>query len=251
MNDAFFYYAFNFNTICLKKYHYTDNRAGAPSNYLAYLQEGHCRIVSEQITLELQAGDVFFIPKGLSYQSYWSSEQEIRFISLGFHLFPEEKRKHYLLQKIDCDAETAQRVQSIPTNTVVDSRLLGDFYTLLADLLPRMRYDLSNPKKDLIEKAKKYIHANPDCKVADIAQHCLLSESALFALFKSEANTTPNGMRQQILCEKATVLLTTTDRSVQEISNELGFSSTSYFRKVLAKTMGQSPRQIRKNSLLT
>ena len=43
-------------------------------------------------------------------------------------------------------------------------------------------------------------------------------------------------------------LLTTTDASVQEISDRLGFSSGSYFRKVLRSYTGKTPGQIRKHA---
>ena len=55
-------------------------------------------------------------------------------------------------------------------------------------------------------------------------------------------------MKQEILCEKAVQLLTTTDLSVEEISNRLLFSSSSYFRKIFKKYTGKTPRQIRKDS---
>jgi len=41
-------------------------------------------------------------------------------------------------------------------------------------------------------------------------------------------------------------LLTSTDLSPSQISDSLGFSSVSYFRKVLRQHTGQSPLQIRK-----
>ncbi|MBE6762725.1 MAG: AraC family transcriptional regulator, partial [Ruminococcaceae bacterium] len=59
---------------------------------------------------------------------------------------------------------------------------------------------------------------------------------------------TPNQFRNEILCEKAISLLTTTNKSVQEISDTLNFSSTSYFRKILKAHTGKTPLEIRKKS---
>ena len=56
---------------------------------------------------------------------------------------------------------------------------------------------------------------------------------------------TPNEMRQQIAVEMAVKLLITTEKSVQQISDKLGFSSTDYFRRILRKHTGKTPRQIR------
>ena len=47
----------------------------------------------------------------------------------------------------------------------------------------------------------------------------------------------------------AVELLTTTDKTVEEISSLLRFSSAAYFRKVLRKHTGLTPKQIRKKSI--
>ena len=46
--------------------------------------------------------------------------------------------------------------------------------------------------------------------------------------------------------EKAKQLLMTTNISVEEISRMLNFSSASYFRKILKKYSGKTPKEIRK-----
>ena len=42
-------------------------------------------------------------------------------------------------------------------------------------------------------------------------------------------------------------LLVTTDKKIEEIADMLNFSSGSYFRKVLKKHTGCTPREIRKS----
>jgi transcriptional regulator GlxA family with amidase domain len=44
-------------------------------------------------------------------------------------------------------------------------------------------------------------------------------------------------------------MLTTTNKSVQEISDILGFSSTSYFRKILKLYTDKTPLKIRKEAV--
>lgn len=67
----------------------------------------------------------------------------------------------------------------------------------------------------------------------DVSAYCEISESGLYPIFQRVFQKTPLEIKQEILCEKAVQLLTTTDLSVEEISNRLLFSSSSYFRKVL------------------
>ena len=75
-----------------------------------------------------------------------------------------------------------------------------------------------------------------------------MPSSALYHIFKTENNLTPNELIQKIRCDKAVVLLTTTNKSIQEISDILEFSSTSYFRKVLYRYTQKTPKEIRKTS---
>lgn len=245
MKDIILSNNFNFNFYILKKYKYSDNRKGSPYHFLAYLERGRSKIVSNDITINIKAGDFFYIPEGLPYQSYWYSEDEIRFLSLGFHFFPESGNKEFLLQKINMDEILKARIKKIPTEIKTDSFILGEFYSILASLIPLLEYKVHNSKKHILEKAEKYVLENTSCKVSDIAKHCLLSESGLYNIFKKESNLTPNELIQKIRCEKAVVMLTTTNKSVEEISDSLGFSSTSYFRKILKVYTDKTPRKIR------
>ena len=248
MKDIILSNNFNFNFFILNKYKYSDNRKGSPYHYLAYLEKGSSKIVSNDITINIKAGDFFYIPEGLPYQSYWYSEDEIRFLSLGFHFFPESGNKEFLLQKINMDEILKARIKKIPTEIKTDSFILGEFYSILASLIPLLEYKIHNSKKHILEKAEKYVFENTNCKVSDIAKHCLLSESGLYNIFKKESELTPNELIQKIRCEKAVLMLTTTNKSIEEISNSLEFSSTSYFRKVLYKFTQKTPTEIRKSS---
>lgn len=249
MNNILFSDNLHFHSYSYENNHHTNKLSGAPWHYFAYLKSGCCRIVSEERTIEMQAGDLFYIPKGLRYHSYWYAEDQANFLSFGFHYFPEYGCRQYPLQKIDCDKNVRALFQKIPTEQAADSLLWGLFYSAIAAVLPCMEYTPANSRTHVIEQAKQYMLQNTGCKTSDIAQHCLLSERALYRIFRAELGLTPNGLRQQILCEKAVHMLTTTDRSVQTVSDMLGFSSTSYFRKVLYKHTGKTPRAIRKNSV--
>lgn len=221
---------------------------GAPRHFFAYMERGSCKIVSDTLTIEVQEGEVFYIPKGLVYHSYWYSPEQVRFRSFGFQHFPESAQRQYLLQKIPCEANMLARILALPTGQEADSVLLGDFYGIVGELLPRMQYREHSRGRQILEQARQYISEHTDCRVPDIARHCLISEAALYDIFRKEAGCTPNELRQRILCENAVRLLVTTDRPVQQISDSLHFSSVSYFRKILHQYTGETPRQIRRAS---
>lgn len=245
MKELLFSKILSFNTYTHKANYHTYQRKGTPQHFFGYIEAGQCEIVSEQITITATVGDVFYIPKGLRYHSYWHSKDTIKFKSFGFQYLPENRTEQYLLQKIYCDQSIKALFKSLPTNQAANSALIGDFYSAVAKILPYMQSEQSKGNA-VVEKAKNFIMENPTCNIPEIARHCLISEAALYNIFRKETNYTPNSLRQKTLCEKAVLLLSTTDLSVQNISDSLGFSSTSYFRKILFKHIGQTPRQIRK-----
>ena len=88
MKQVLFSEPFLFREYKRSKYSYSDLRAGTSRHFLAILEEGRCRLVTDDLTLEVEQGEGFYLPMGQRYQSYWYGE-EIRFRSLGFAYFPE------------------------------------------------------------------------------------------------------------------------------------------------------------------
>lgn len=243
MKQADFSKSFYFTEYRYGHYHYTDARSGANHHFLGLLEEGRCRIVAGDRVIEAGVGEPFYIPMGLPYQSYWFSEGTVRLRSCGFDLFPEMEGNSFLLQTLPSDL--AEAVRRIPLNGRPDSAGLGELFSVLGKALPRMERSGREPAVCLYELAMEYMRSHSDCRVAEVARHCGVSESALYASFKRHG-TTPNAARQALLAQEARQLLTTTDMSVQEISDRLGFSSASYFRKVLHQHTGKTPTQLRK-----
>lgn len=243
-SDKYIFIHFDFK----ESFRYTDNRKGSQYHYLAYMEEGHCKIVSDDSTIEIKQGDVFYIPDGLSYQSYWYGEPDIKFHSYAFKLFPETASTLFSLQVIECDENLKQKIKGIPFNQKPRSYELGIFYSCLSETVPYLKNNKKTRREQTFEKACDLINQNPHISVQDIAGKCNISESGLYEVFKNVSNKTPNQIKQEVLCEKAVQLLTSTNRSVQDISDSLGFSSTSYFRKVLYANLGKTPRKIRSDS---
>lgn len=246
MEHTIFSKSFYFTEFCYQGYHYTDARRGAANNYIGMLEQGRCRIVSDSVTIEAGPGEPFFIPKGLRYQSYWYGEDSILLRSCGFAFFPEAQKSSFPLQKLPvflCDA-----VRRIPLDGHPDSTALGALFSLLGTALNVMEQSSGVSSVRLLEHATEYMRLHPDCRMTKVARHCGISESALYAAFRREGST-PNKVRQELLIREAVRLLTTTDASVQDISDRLNFSSASYFRKVLREHTGKTPSQLRKAAM--
>lgn len=246
MKEADFFKSFCFNILSFNKYHLTDNsKTPIEHHYFGCLIEGNAKIKTPKTELILKPNEIFYIPKGLKYQSEWFGEK-IKFYSFGFKISPINKP--FVLQKINCSEKAQEIFKELCEEISFSAKGIGKlyyFFGLIADGMKQTKKAHINP---VIEKATEYMTDNPNLKIPDIARYCNVSAPSIYSLFKKHLNKTPNEVRNEILCEKAVSLLTTTNKSVQEISDTLNFSSTSYFRKILKAHTGKTPLKIRKEA---
>ncbi|MBQ7040147.1 MAG: PocR ligand-binding domain-containing protein [Clostridia bacterium] len=100
--------------------------------------------------------------------------------------------------------------------------------------------------------AAKFIANNLSGKLSSdiIAKKCNMSVSSLYSCFHSCFNCTVSEYIIQKRIEKAALLLTSSDYSVEEISHMTGFSSAAYFTKNFKKIKGTTPLKFKKSCSL-
>lgn len=236
-----FFSGFFFCRIVFHRFHRTDHLHdnGSPMHYIGVMLSGSGLLVSERQTVSLKAGDVFFIPKGYLYESHWTPEnKEVAWISLGFDLFPFPFS--FSMQKLSPDEEAMQWLKKIVQTPVVNEKTVGYLYAFLCSTI-------SSAPPTAADRAIAMMRQDAQAKISEIAKRCRISESGLYALFQRELHKTPNEVRREVLCEQAQRLLLTTDLSVEDISRLLGFSSSSYFRKVFFAGTKKTPREYRRS----
>lgn len=235
------FYRYGYNT-----YHHTEVHKGSDVHYLAMLTKGTARIEAKNQTLHIHQGEIFYIPKRLQYNSYWYGQPEIEFLSFGFAHMPARDEKSYVLQIVPHSEALEAALRAIPLQgNLVGCRALSLFYAALAEAAAQMSHKPGALANELTDSAMYYIRKNPHVQISEVAEFCNVSEAYLYAKFRSVMGVSPNTYRQRILCSRAVELLTTTDMPVQEISEQLQFSSPSYFRKVFRQITGKTPRQYR------
>lgn len=208
MKNVFSHSNYFFTRFTFSHTHHSNNMSGSPLHYLALLEKGTARLVTEKGALTLRAGDVFYIPRGLPYQSYWQGDV-ISFLSFGFTETGTDELTGTVLQRINCDEAQRDAIRAIPIDEPrVTLNALSRFYAALSSLLPFMQKAEKGRISWLAERAKNFLLFHPTASAARVAAYCHVSEPYLFRVFRQAENCTPNEYRTRVLCEKAISLLT-------------------------------------------
>lgn len=246
MNNTNFYQSFSFRTHRFSVWREHDATAGAVMNFLALMRQGRARIVSDEGEISAESGELFFIPKGLSYRSLWEGSPDICWDSYGFDCWPEAEQL-YRLQKLPCGGAERALLEELAGQNRVNCHSVALLYELLYRLLPVMESRPAGPE-ETFRLVTAALREDPACPVERLAARCGISVSGLYALLRRKFDTTPNTLRHRALAAQARELLCTTDLSVEEISGRLGFSSPSYFRKILRQETGMTPTELRRSA---
>ena len=234
-----------FRRIALRDTHYNDARQGNRCHYIGYLRRGRARIVGAGKELFVCEGELFYIPKEFSYESFWEGDPDIEFDSYGFSYFPHSAASPYPLQRVEIDGQIAKALEAVADHRVGDCRGIGNLYLLLDAMLPHMKPEATGRAHRTVEAAIAYMQSRSALSVPAMARHCGVSESGLYAAFRKVKGCTPVEMWHRVCAMRATELLESTDLSIEEIAIRLELCSASYFRKIFKRVTGKTPREVR------
>ena len=117
--------------------------------------------------------------------------------------------------------------------------------TMLAELPEK---ELKNPYTDVrVRKVSQYIdnHLNRKLKNKDFAKLAAMHSGAINRLFKSQTGQTPLEYQKSQRIEKACELLQFSDKSIEQIADELGFYDRFHLSRVFKNIRGISPAEYR------
>ncbi len=99
-----------------------------------------------------------------------------------------------------------------------------------------------------INEIAEYITHNyqHNISLADIAQRFYISKSYLSRIYKEVTGFTVNEYINIVRIKKAQQMLESTDYSITQIAEQIGYDSITYFEKVFKKYIEQSPLKYRK-----
>ena len=196
MDNVFFYNSFGFREYSCTHKRSVDNSFGVTCNFVAYIRNGSYKLTTDSETVTAHKGDIVYIPSGLAYRSVWSAGTVLD--SFGFSYAPLPENAKFGLTKLTADSEMITLINKLSENKQTGCSSVGNFYLLLDLLMSHLMKQSANPRTAIIEKAKAYIYSHLDFKVSDLARHCSMSESGLFALFKKTLSISPVSLNSSL-----------------------------------------------------
>ena len=252
MDDRSFFNSFSLNLYSFRTYRHNDNSCGISCHYLAKMTAGRARFVTEDgEVMEVADGEIFYLPLGLRYRSYWygDSDGRIGWISISLAVMPTEPDDLRGMQRIAATAEAHRAIDRLVSVGLPSAEGIGILYTLIAGILPTMTTAMTRPDGTLAE-IRRYMRENPRIRIPDLARHCRMSESGLYAYVKRHTGMTPIALHNSIKAAAAAELLASTDMKIEDVASRLGFDNTAYFRKIFKSTHGKTPSEIKRQRRL-
>ena len=109
---------------------------------------------------------------------------------------------------------------------------------------PTQKTLLNQTDKGFVEKLRRLIEtnmANASVSVEDLGEQIGLSRTQLYRKTKALTGYSPNELLRIARLKKAAALLASTEKTISEITYEVGFTSPSYFTRCYKDYFGESP----------
>lgn len=145
------------------------------------------------------------------------------------------------------EEEFNEKIKLVPYKNKDQIEAVSEIVNALTSYIYMMRI-VSMKKEETLASIVDYIENNlsSDLSVSAICEKFSLSKTVLYELTSSAM---PGGIAKYIRdkrIETAKLLISKTDRSIEEISGLVGFLDSNYFRRIFKRTSGMSANAYRK-----
>ncbi|MCR5033541.1 MAG: helix-turn-helix domain-containing protein [Lachnospiraceae bacterium] len=247
---------------------YTYNHKIPNENHLHFVTDGKGELVVNKVTYKIRKNDIFLIPKGAEFQYHADLAEPWTYMWVTFDGAMADE---YLQNACLC-ADTPVIHSTIPTDSytpliqsILDANHLTKaneikrvayLYEILSMLIEAQAacrnadgsYDYT--AEAYVDYALQYIKTNyRTIKVGDIAAYVGINRSYLTSLFKKVLNVSPQQYLIKFKLSEAAKYLKTTDMSVSEIAEQVGYGDSCNFTRVFKQIYGVSPQTYR-NTIL-
>ncbi len=156
----------------------------------------------------------------------------------------------YLLSQRAIKKRQALNEEETLFYTNPDSRKMRQVFETPAEEMPAPKSQNAIFAEKLNEAIRQNM-SNPSLKMEDLGEAVGLSRVQLYRKVKSITGISPVELLRQMRLQQGYVLLSTTNKTVQEIAYEVGFGTPGYFSKCFRQQYGKYPMELRNSTNVT
>lgn len=216
--------------------------------------DGRMKVRVSGVSRYASKGQVILVTGGERFAFECREKSEILWIQMGgatlhsYGQFLQKKNGGAIFHPADAgkfrdtvDAIIAQ-VSELNRNEHKISLLISDIYEQLSECRTAEESEID------FEGIMNYMrnHYQENLTLDQLAAFCGLSKSYLIRAFKKETGSTPHEYLLNYRLQKAMEMLRGSERSIEEISVQCGFNSTSHFARAFKKEIDVTPSDFRR-----
>ncbi len=240
---------------------------------ITYAVSGSAKIVSGENEFDVKAGQIHFIRSGYLHEIRVSDEENFRYVCIA--LIPNMNNPSVRALYDECSGEESFVIDDNGTVKTLAEFLIREFYNYdnhsnmmidqyISQILTTMGRIISdkeyvyNVKHNIKTKNyamyrmiryidREYIRIR---SVKDISLHLSYSEYYLSHLFKEKMGVTIKEYLNKKKISYAAHMLQSSELTVEQIAEQLGFSCAYSFRRTFKKYAGVTPSEYKKNTVI-
>lgn len=229
-----------------------------PKYELHYIDHGSCILETEQLSLVCPSGHFLLVPAHCIHRLLADDDQAC---TISLRYAPEYDSADSALSALACAAPCLVadtfggqwrlmqvREELMAARPAYGEKIQGELLALLADLSRALGHASSvgavQPDETRAEHIQAYLAAHkfePDCSCAALAREMNLSVRQVQRLCLQYYNATFRQMLTGMRMDIAAYRLRTTDVSVTELAEQLGYASTASFSAAYKRHFGKAP----------
>lgn len=242
------------------------NWISKPSNHtfyeILYFYKGNGTITVDGKVMPVKSGDLIVYQPGQIHSEKTSEKTPFQFVFLAFHsdvslhgsvdLIPEQDELPFSFQgvyRFYLEDLLFQMLKEAQTHEEGYDIMCNSYLTNFIVLFNRIRTAMFQSSKPAVEsqKIKEYIdkNYNRNLTLDHLSEVVYISKHHLTHIFKNEVGVPPITYMIMKRMDEAKRLLLETDKSVADISQEIGYDNPNYFSQVFKKLEGLSPGKYR------
>ncbi|MBE6612269.1 MAG: helix-turn-helix domain-containing protein [Ruminococcaceae bacterium] len=241
----------------------TSERLGRQDYYLLYMNGGSMDAIIDGKPVQFIPGDVVLIPPGVSYSYTKSSTDNVRYLWVHFTGYDAKSMLErcgftgFGVHHIGFDESIAALFMAIMEEFI----RRDDYYeeaaaakvTEIVIALRRKLEQLASAESSSMTRifaSIKYIHENFKTPITNetLASIEHLSVSQYIELFRRCTGATPRSYVIELRIRSACELLRTSDLTVAQIADSVGYDDAHYFSRIFKTHRGVSPDVYRKQA---